>query len=981
MKNRIQRGLLVLLAIFVSLFAPMSTYAKVEDYIDKFAANNIMFYDPDACGPEDCSQMTDGAYDGDGSDVTWIGDSISEMSKDVIKQKIPQVDLHAKVSKHFWMDASDSAGGDSGLTILEGLSKSNQVRKVLIFALGTNDPNAVTTEHIKKVLTLASSADRIVFTTNHTTTLNYDDNNKNFKSIADSESKVALADWKAVIDGKESEYLGDGVHPKDQKAMETFVDTILGVAGGSKVSKTEIDKGEALANHSTVTFYSSDASENGGNAGRNASEKYNDGKLADGQIAINQHDPDLSLGDVVYIETEKSGEGSAAHEHFYLVTDTGAGDGGVSGNYNIDVFHDPASENTSAPYGMSKNAKIYKIKSGVSWEDYLSKYKDGTADISEFCSGDSRGQAIIKGDTAEEKVWSGLTSIGFTEEQAAAIMGNMMHESGFNPVRHEISQRNAYWPYDIENATDHMYGIGLIQWSGTRRVDFLAYIKQQAPDLLHYFKEPEKYDVSGGDAAIAAIGNEGDVNDLYSLSITYLYDEISTKSEYKGFMDIKKDREEATLFFLREIEQPDNDKSKITKEAYPERFTDSERIYNAYRGSEFTGGGGTTGSGGNNNAATTASAGENKDYAGNPVFTDEQWAKVQEYQPLYEEASKKQGDNIPWAVLAAIHVRESNLSRTNPNSDGIFQILALDVPAGHENTDAEFVEQAVAALDEFSGHLGGKDASDDDNIKYAFFGYNGRAGVYKTQARDLGFTEEEAENGEGSPYVMNRADAKRDPTVEPTKSNGTWGQIKVDYGPIEYPANSDYGAYIYYVAAGGGTFEKKNECGSSNSKGNMDINQTAIDLAWPVGDPNVGTMTPKPEYEAAYKDVSPEWTWIPSGGSSCDFFVATVMRYSGVDPNFACCGTEHQRDYMRAHPELYEEIPNTGDPSILRPGDILQVDGVPGIYGGHGHIKLYVEIDGVGHEAQASYNSHSGELSTSVNLSDARGDYKIFRHK
>jgi hypothetical protein len=246
----------------------------------------------------------------------------------------------------------------------------------------------------------------------------------------------------------------------------------------------------------------------------------------------------------------------------------------------------------------------------------------------------------------------------------------------------------------------------------------------------------------------------------------------------------------------------------------------------------------------------------------------------------------------------------------------------------------------------------------------------------------LGFTEEEAENGEGSPYVMNRADAKRDPTVEPTKSNGTWGQIKVDYGPIEYPANSDYGAYIYYVAAGGGSFSNdKGECGSSNSKGNMDVNQTAIDLAWPVGDPHVGTMTPKPEDEAAYKEVSPEWTWIPSGGSSCDFFVATVMRYSGVDPDFACCGTENQRDYMRAHPELYEEIPNTGDPSILRPGDILQVDGVPGVYGGHGHIKLYVEIDGVGHEAQASYNSHSGELSTSVNLSDPRGNYKIFRHK
>lgn len=55
-------------------------------------------------------------------------------------------------------------------------------------------------------------------------------------------------------------------------------------------------------------------------------------------------------------------------------------------------------------------------------------------------------------------------------------------------------------------------------------------------------------------------------------------------------------------------------------------------------------------------------------------------------------------------------------------------------------------------------------------------------------------------NGEGSPYVMNRADAKRDPTVEPTKSNNTWGQIKVDYGKIEYNANLDYGAYVLYEA-------------------------------------------------------------------------------------------------------------------------------------------------------------------------------------
>lgn len=162
---------------------------------------------------------------------------------------------------------------------------------------------------------------------------------------------------------------------EDMRILDSMEDE---VGNNEKTVSTseKIDKGEALANHSTVTFYSSDASENGGNAGRNASSKYNNGNLADGQAAISKNDPNLSLGDVIYIETSDSGEGSAAHKHFYIITDTGAGDGGVSGNNNIDVFHDPASENTSAPYGMSKNAKIYKIASDVSWENYLKNYKN-----------------------------------------------------------------------------------------------------------------------------------------------------------------------------------------------------------------------------------------------------------------------------------------------------------------------------------------------------------------------------------------------------------------------------------------------------------------------------------------------------------------------------------------------------------------------------------------------------------------------------
>src|SRR5690606_8848589 len=96
---------------------------------------------------------------------------------------------------------------------------------------------------------------------------------------------------------------------------------------------------------------------------------------------------------------------------------------------------------------------------------------------------------------------------------------------------------------------------------------------------------------------------------------------------------------------------------------------------------------------------------------------------------------------------------------------------------------------------------GGKNLQTPDNVKYTFFAYNGAAKPYIDQAIALDFSEEEAANGEGSPYVMNRYDAKRDPTIEPVKSDESWGQIKSDGGSIEYPANSSpRGAFVYYNA-------------------------------------------------------------------------------------------------------------------------------------------------------------------------------------
>lgn len=212
----------------------------------------------------------------------------------------------------------------------------------------------------------------------------------------------------------------------------------------------------------------------------------------------------------------------------------------------------------------------------------------------------------------------------------------------------------------------------------------------------------------------------------------------------------------------------------------------------------------TTSSGGISNGN---GANGNKDYAGNTIIPNDQMEKIKKFQPIYEEAAKK--ENIPWQIFAVIHIRESVLADFNPdNGQGVYQDYerggngGQDYPPGPVD-DAELLRQTIYAGTIVKEKAGDKfsllQKGDADAIKDMFFGYNGRAAGYVEQAKSLGFTE----GYEGSPYVMNRADQKRDPTVEPTKSNGTWGQVKVDNGPIGYPANGDYGAYVMYAALAG----------------------------------------------------------------------------------------------------------------------------------------------------------------------------------
>ncbi|MEO7905301.1 MAG: CHAP domain-containing protein [Candidatus Saccharimonadales bacterium] len=208
------------------------------------------------------------------------------------------------------------------------------------------------------------------------------------------------------------------------------------------------------------------------------------------------------------------------------------------------------------------------------------------------------------------------------------------------------------------------------------------------------------------------------------------------------------------------------------------------------------------------------------DYTGKEVLSSTQKDAILKNQSVYEQAAKEV--DIPWQMLAVIHLRETNLGRSNPsNGQGIYQFLNKGggpYPTGSVS-DAEFLRQTVlaakflknAAKGNVSGNQNLTSSSDQSAIKDTFFSYNGRASKYAQQAAALGYSKEK-EPYEGSPYVMNIADSRRDPAVNKT----TWGQVKRDHGPIEYPANGDYGAFVVYASLAG---VSASSCSSSSLNG------------------------------------------------------------------------------------------------------------------------------------------------------------------
>lgn len=364
-------------------------------------------------------------------------------------------------------------------------------------------------------------------------------------------------------------------------------------------------------------------------------------------------------------------------------------------------------------------------------------------------------------------------------------------------------------------------------------------------------------------------------------------------------------------------------------------------------------------------SSTTVTSG-NTLYNGKEILSASALSMISENRKVYETSANKY--NIPWQVLAVMHYRETGLKKYNPaNGQGVYQLYSYTgggsnsnafLPAGNIS-DEEFQRQTdIAAKLTRDKYASGLNLNTDDGVKTLFFRYNGVAQSYIAQARSLGYSEAEANRGEGSPYVMNLADEKRDSSV-----NSDWKQIRTDGGPM-VSANQQPGAFLIYSALGGSSGYSSCTTGS----GNGDLNATALALAWPE---HGHGLTARDSYRTAIADVGLSTYNDPyaSIGASCDAFVATVFRYSGVDPSFTCCGVSNKGatwSYV-TNSGKFEEVPNSA--GSLKPGDIRLSDG---------HIEMYVEVGGVGKIASASWGQRTAEIG---NFYDNSGTFKAYRWK
>lgn len=176
-------------------------------------------------------------------------------------------------------------------------------------------------------------------------------------------------------------------------------------------------------------------------------------------------------------------------------------------------------------------------------------------------SGGAPGPSDVVGGDIEEQVWNYVRGAGYTEEQTAGVMGNLKHESQFNPWAAE----------NASTAPDLGKGWGLAQWTADRHAAVRdAVIAELGDDF--YFGAPDL-------TTIPSEMSEDDVDTMVLFQLRYIIRELETNEKSAGeHLASTTTVEEASRSFEIRYERPEpgsTEKRISHAQAYLEQYSGS----------------------------------------------------------------------------------------------------------------------------------------------------------------------------------------------------------------------------------------------------------------------------------------------------------------------------------------------------------------------------------------------------------------------
>jgi hypothetical protein len=178
-----------------------------------------------------------GSVSDNGSNVTVIGDGVTEGSKAKILEKLPQAEI----------DAASGRGWSEGVAIAQGMA----LRDTIVFALGTNDTN-LSQDQIDEILAVTGSVKSVVFMTGFASGSgslgagkDYSSNNLLILKAAADNDNVSVMDWNTAAGEDADKYISsDGIHPTED-GKRLFADILYEAIGGDSPASGGVSCGES----------------------------------------------------------------------------------------------------------------------------------------------------------------------------------------------------------------------------------------------------------------------------------------------------------------------------------------------------------------------------------------------------------------------------------------------------------------------------------------------------------------------------------------------------------------------------------------------------------------------------------------------------------------------------------------------------------------------------------------------------------------